>query len=356
MVIWVLDTNFDTVSVIDEYMSFIWTDRYNQPGDFELCMSMNIGLLDIFKKNYYLYISSSDHLMIIETIQVDTDVEEGNFMIIKGRSLESILNRRIVWQQTIFDGNLQNAVKKLISEAIISPSDSNRMISNFIFQDSTDPQITSLSLSAQYTGDDLLEVVQNICDEANIGFRITLNSSNQFVFNLYTGVDRTYDQNDRPYVVFSTDFDNLINTNWITSYENLKTITLVAGEGEGSDRKTTTVGDSSVTGLNRRELFTDARDISSDNGAISDADYYAQLQKRGAEKLQENDNRAIDTFEGSIDHNGVFKYHDDFEIGDIVQFKNEYGIEGKVRIIEYIVSDDREGYQEYPTFEVIEED
>ena len=66
----------------------------------------------------------------------------------------------------------------------------------------------------------------------------------------------------------------------------MKTVTLVGGEGEGADRRYTTVGGGS--GLNRRELFTDARDISSNVGsddALTDAEYMAQLQQRGKEKI-----------------------------------------------------------------------
>lgn len=62
----------------------------------------------------------------------------------------------------------------------------------------------------------------------------------------------------------------------------MKTVTLVGGEGEGAGRRYTTVGGGS--GLNRRELFTDARDISSNVGsddALTDAEYIATNIREG---------------------------------------------------------------------------
>ena len=119
-----------------------------------------------------------------------------------------------------------------------------------------------MKIDTQYTGDNLYEIVNALCVANNIGFKITVNSSNQFVFKLYAGKDRSYDQFDNPYVVFSPNFDNILNTNYMESKSSLKNVTLVGGEGEGSARKYTGVGDTS--GLERREMFTDARDLSSD--------------------------------------------------------------------------------------------
>ena len=220
----------------------------------------------------------SEHVMIVEKIQITSDTEDGNHVTVTGRSLESILDRRIVWGQKLLSGNLQNGIKTLLNENVISPSDSNRKISNFIFKESTDSAITKLKLEAQYTGDNLYDVIQKICEEQGIGFKITLNDEKQFVFELYAGSDRSYDQTENPYVIFSPKFENIINSNYIESKASLKTVTLVGGEGEGAGRRYTTVGGGS--GLNRRELFTDARDISSNVGsddALTDAEYMAYL-------------------------------------------------------------------------------
>ena len=158
------------------------------------------------------------------------------------------------------------------------------------------------------------------------------------------------------YVIFSPKFENVINTNYLESKKTLKTVTLVAGEGEGADRKTTTVACSSGagTGLNRRELYTDARDVSStvDNETLTDAEYKAQLSQRGLENLAEN--IATKSFEGKVETTRMYRYGEDFFLGDMVQIVNEYGIEGKARVTEFIRSQSKEGLDSYPTFVTVE--
>ena len=109
-------------------------------------------------------------------------------------------------------------------------------------------------------------------------------------------------------------------------------MTLVAGEGEGAARRTAIVG--SASGLDRRELFTDARDISSDteDGTLSDAEYMAQLRTKGLKNLA--DHIVTTAFEGEVEVTRLFKYGEDFFIGDIVQIANEYGNEGSAYISE----------------------
>lgn len=351
MELFVLNAVFESIAVIDTYESMIWTDRYNAYGDFEIYFAMDESLLEYIKEDYYLWLKESDHSMIIEDIKIDADTEEGNRLIVTGRSLESILERRIIWGQRVFSGNLQNAIQMMLNENIISPSVADRKIANFIFVPSTDSKITSLTIDNQYTGDDLYTVIKGLCEENNIGFKIVLTDDNQFAFSLYAGADRSYDQTENPYVVFSPNFENIINSNYFSSKAGYRNVTLVAGEGEGASRKTTVVG--SASGLDRRELFTDARDISSDteDGTLSDAEYTAQLRTKGLKNLA--DHMITTAFEGEVEVTRLFKYGEDFFIGDIVQIANEYGNENSAYISELIISNSDEGLSIYPTFKTI---
>lgn len=351
MELFVLNADFESIAVIDTYESMIWTDRYNAYGDFEIYFAMDENLLEYIKEDYYLWLKDSEHSMIIEDINIDADTEEGNRLIVTGRSLESILERRIIWGQRVFSGNLQNAIQTMLNENIISPSVADRKIANFIFVPSTDSKITSLTIDNQYTGDDLYTVIKGLCEENNIGFKIVLTDDNQFAFSLYAGADRSYDQTENPYVVFSPNFENIINSNYFSSKAGYRNVTLVAGEGEGASRKTTVVG--SASGLDRRELFTDARDISSDteDGTLSDAEYIAQLRTKGLKNLA--DHMITTAFEGEVEVTRLFKYGEDFFIGDIVQIANEYGNENSAYISELIISNSDEGLSIYPTFKTI---
>ena len=349
-----LNTSLDAIAIVDDYKSAIWTDRYQEHGDFEIYTPVTPDIITVLKQDYYLQSRDSEHVMIIEKLLIKTDVELGNHITVTGRSLESILKRRIVWKQRSISGNLQNGIKTLLDENVISPSDPDRKIDNFIFEESTDERITKLTIDAQYTGDELYEVIVKLCKEHDLGFKITLNDNKQFVFKLYMGIDRSYEQTENPYVIFSPNFENIVNSNYIESKSALKNVTLIGGEGEGSARRYTTVG--SGVGLERRELFTDARDISSDVGegeVLSEEEYNAKLQQRGEEKLAENID--IVSFEGEVEATMMFRYREDFFEGDVVQIANEYGHETKVRILEMTTSENEQGTSVYPTFSTITE-
>ena len=349
-----LNTSLDAISVVDDYESAIWTDRYQEHGDFEIYTPVTVDVLNVFKQDYYLLNRDSEHVMIVEKLLIKTDVELGNHITVTGRSLESILKRRIVWKQRSVSGNLQNGIKTLLDENVISPEDEDRKIDNFIFEESTDERITGLTIDTQYTGDELYDVIVKLCKEHDIGFKITLNNNKQFVFKLYMGTDRSYEQTSNPYVIFSPNFENIVNSNYLESRSALKNVTLVGGEGEGSERRYTIVG--SAKGLDRRELFTDARDVSprtEDDKVLTEDEYNALLQQRGQEKLKENID--INSFEGEIEATMMFRYREDFFEGDVVQIANEYGHEAKVRILEMTTSENEQGTSVYPTFSTITE-
>lgn len=348
----ILDQNFETIDFADEYESRIWTDRYCGFGDFEIYTPVSIRGLQTLLPDSYIWSKDSEHLMVIEDVVITSDVELGSRLKVTGRSLESILERRIIWAQTILTGNFQNGIQQLLNENVISPVDPDRQISNFIFIPSTDPAITGLTIEAQFYGENLYDAMVALCAEKDLGFKVTLSDTNQLVFELYAGADRSYDQFLNPYVIFSQKFENLANSNYIESTRPKRTVSLVGGEGEGTARKTTVVG--SGADLERREVFTDASSVSSsvDGGTLTPEEYTAQLEQKGLEVLASA--VAIKSFEGQAETTLVFRYGRDFFMGDIVQIVNEYGLESRTRVTEFIQSHSLTGMESYPTFSTIQ--
>lgn len=364
----VLDTNFDQVAVVDAYKSFIWTDRFDEPGDFELYIPMNDTLPQIYQKGYYLWNADSEHLMIIESRNLETDPEEGAFYAVSGRSIESILDRRVIWNKTEFTmaenstdrPNLQNGIKKLLDENVIVCSDMPvRKIDNFIFETNNDEAVTKLTFEASYLGEDLLSVVKKLCQENEIGFKVVLNDNDQFVFKLYAGADRSYNQTVNPYVMFSPNYKNLSNAQYTDSDKPMKNVVLVVGETEtDSDGNVTSRIDyefGSAVGLDRRETFTDASSLKleDDDGGIRTAEEYeALLRKRGIDALMEN--TYVSAFSGEVHPSVMYTYGKDYNMGDIVQVEDGYGHEAVARITEFIQSHDQNGMTAYPTFTIIQ--
>lgn len=355
MDLYVLNESLETVDVIDSFKSLIWIERYSEYGDFELYLNANKDNIRKLKMNYYLWRQDSTYLMIIEEIKTEADAENGNYLTVSGRSLESLLLRRICWSTVVLDGYLPGQVKKIFDQNIISPTDPKRKFPNFIYEIPSDERITNLKIQMQFTGETVYDAIKKICDKFKFGFRILLNNQNKFAFQIYMGIDRSYAQNKNPYVVFSPNFDNIINSEYYHSTLNVSNLALVAGEGEGSDRKTLVVGNTENSGFYRRELYVDARDLSetdSDGNQLGTDAYNALLSQRGNEKLSEY--KEEKRFDDQVETTQMYRYGEHFFMGDIVQIENEYNMEAKTRIIEYVRSESDSGIESYPTFEILE--
>lgn len=183
---WVLDSNFRAISLLDVYISLIWTERYNSAGDFELIARPEFLAEKGLYAGNYISLPDSETVMRVEDHEIDTDPEEGNTLVVTGKSLESILSQRIVWTHTYLDGSLQEAVRKLIVEAIINPSNTKRKIDNFIFRRSWDPEIVTPVVDSEFFGETLEKAIQDMLAVENLGYKITLDKSgHDFVEDCY---------------------------------------------------------------------------------------------------------------------------------------------------------------------------
>lgn len=364
MEIRVLNKSLLAIGIIEEFESMIWTDRYTSFGEFELYTNMSRGILPFVKRDYYLQIPESDRLMVIESINVRTNPETGDKIVVRGRSFESVLDRRIVLQQTLIDGSWQDAIERLLDENAIDSSQPQRNIPNLVFSASTDPVITALLLEAQYDSEGLYATIQYLCEKDSIGFKIALNSSNQHVFSLYAGVDRSYNQTERPYVVFSPRFDNIINTDFYHDKSLRKTYSLLFGDASaGTPHRIEAFPEPKaiyipLSGLNRREMFIDAGHISKfyegTTIELPIEDYIEQVREYGRKILRKN--VAFTQFEGEADTTNSYVYGVDFSLGDIVQVEDDYGHEAQSRITEITFSENLNGKYTIPTFRNLEEE
>jgi hypothetical protein len=359
MIINILDQSFNRVGVVDDFISVIWRPAYYDVGDFELYINATSEAVELLQPDYYLVrdkdvsVDSAGNVtyrnvMIIKNFTIETGVDEGDRFIFTGRELKFLLNKRIVWQQTTLSGKTEKAIRKLVNDNAISPSDSNRVIPHLILGAESGLADT---IDKQVTGDKLDTCITEICTAYNYGWDVYIYNTN-LVFIVYAGVDRSYAQTDRPYVVFSDSFDNIINSTYERRSEEYANCTLIAGEGEGVARITTTVNNT-LSGLERTEIFTDARDLSRNEGSEDEIDsttYLKLLVERGRENIAALE--VTEGFSGEVETVGSFTYGIDFDLGDIVTVINRYGITKNVKVLSAIESVDDTGSKLIPQFNI----
>ena len=336
------------VDIIEEPTSAIWTRRYNKPGEFEIYTPATAELLDLIAEDCYITREGDNSVMVVERVELTTDAENGNFVKITGRSAACLLDRRIILEQTTLSGRVDRAIYKIIDENAINPANSARRLPLTM----EIPDVMADAIKAQHTGTNLLTAIEEICAAYGLGFRVVSDSKTEIVLRLelYVGTDRSAAQAENSPVFFSQEFENLVSSNYAFDVSKYKNVAIVAGEGEGKARKRATIGEAS--GLLRRELYVDARDMSTNEGEISDADYTAQLEARGVEKLAET--QTTEVFGGEVDTVNTFTLDVDYTVGDIVTVENEYGIRIDTRISAIPEYWDENGYATDCVFEGME--
>ncbi len=374
----VLDKNYDGIAMIDTFTSAIWTVRYDEAGDFEIYTPVRLDYLQAMQIGNYLWNRDSDRLMIIETIEIETDAEQGPQLIITGRSLESILDRRVITNSATLTGSLPVVIEEILSNEIIRSG--VRQIPGFIYTRTKDPRITSLNVEFTARGENVYDTICSLCQTYKLGFKVTPHGKGGFNFELYMGADRSYNQNENPYVVFSPSFENLLNSNYIKSFKSYKNAIYAVGtyqkevivknkykndEGDWVVEEQTTYEEAEVTtwgysesntpsGLTRREMFIDNGGVNDgEQGGSADAWNTINHQKAITEL---SGHQTTTAFEGELEATRQYVYGEDFTIGDIVQVENEFGITGTVYISEIVFSQDANGITITPTFTSTEDE
>jgi len=164
-------------------------------------------------------------------------------------------------------------------------------------------------------------------------------------FEVYTGDNRTTAQRTFPATVFSPDLDNLSGVTQLTSTAALKTEARVLSVNGGA----TVFGigqDPYAQGFAKRQLYVDARDVTLPAGD----ELNAVLQQRGLEALANA--QTVYSFDGQIAQS-AFEYGEDYNLGDVVEERNNTGFGNKMRVTEQIFVSDDQGERSYPTLSLI---
>lgn len=346
MDIYVLDGLNGVKSIVENFKSAIWNVQYSGKSDFTLvapATNQNINSLTI---GAYLVraddVSANEfkNVMIIEGLQIDISPEDGWLITATGRSLKALLCRRVIWQQANLSGRAEASIRSLITSEVISPSAANRAISNFILGADAGLQAT---LDTQCFGENLGDWVEAVCTSLGYGWDITI-INNKYVFKMYEGIDRTTGASQ---VVFTPSLDNLLSSSYRNNKSEYHNAALVGGEGEGTSKRTASVG--TASGLDRFETYIDGSSVSSNGEIITLQTYLNMLKGYGQTELDQSKLNS-ESFEGEVEYSGIYTLNQDYFLGDLVMIINELNISATARINEIIYAEDENGASVVPTF------
>lgn len=359
-----LDGSRQPAKLVENYDSLIWTERFNTVGDFQIQTGDIDRFMTILPEGTLVSLRESNVPMVVETHNIVRKKGKGANLIIKGRSFESILDRRIAIAAVAGGTNDWNVVAKIPSDVayyIINKICVTGILSaNDIFPAS----LVQFNAPADYltsTGPNrsfsvpkgnLLSAVltflqaEALADATTIpatpavvphGIRAVRPSAagTAIAVQIYTGTDRTAT------VYFDGTRDLLDDGSYLFSKVGSATSAVVLG---ASTAITLEGGVSAPSGIDRRVILVD--------GTTSGVSDETTLKEHGKMSLADASKTSI--FDGSINQDlSPYVYGVDYNLGDIVRLVGDYGVDSKARVTEYIRAEDATGVKSYPTLSTI---
>ena len=352
--------NISLEAVCDSFSSLLWDIEYYKCGEFEVYIAASPRNIEIFQTGRIVgRDDDKEHFGLIESVELETDAEDGDYLIVKGRFLMCLLERRIIYPTFNFT--------KLVSysQIVMNVVQYNACISGIskipglvVGCSSGNCWIVKTKLQVSY--DNLMEWVYTICEKiggtANIRLSKVDNEQYEMIFELSQGTDRSTLQKINPHIIFSDRYNNLLSFTYFTDTSVKKNYAYVLGKGEGEKRKRTTYFEGSEpSSLDRYEVYVDAKDISDEeqeNGEtkpLSEKEYSELLKEKGKQNLAPTKTKS----ESQIAVQSTqFQYGVDYFVGDFVTVEHHrFGIrQNKIQLVGMIESFDRNGRNLTPTF------
>ncbi len=347
-------------AICDSFSSLLWDIEYYSCGVFEVYIAANPRNIGIFQTGKIIgRDDDKDHFGLIESVKIETDAENGDYLIVSGRFLMCLLERRIIYPTLSFTS--EKTYAEIVWTAVTNNAINakNRTIPGLALgtvSGSCWEQKTKLQVSY----DNLMCWIYTICEKIGGTANIRLSKINgeqyEMLFDLSDGTDRSILQDENPHIIFSDGYTNLLSFTYSSDISVQRNFAYVLGKGEGEQRQRTTYCDSDEpTLLDRYEVYVDAKDMADEqqeNGEskpISEDEYIELLKERGKENIVQ----PLTASESQIAVQSTqFRYSADFFVGDYVTVEHQrFGlIQPKMQLIGMIESFDQNGRSLTPTF------
>lgn len=319
------------VAIIKTYNYVTYSDGLREQGSFQLIIPTSEESLEHLTIGNYIWFEGE----IMGVIKAVTDYEDQDTKItISGYLLNHLLTYRSNLVTHKMYETVGNVARQNFVDLFVLPQDTRRTIPGFTLSSRIEDVTKFPEKSTwQNTGDTFFDCVSNMFDHYGLGFELVPELQNYdennewrvniayFKFRVLTPHDRTFgnSEGNKP-IVFSFDLNNVLWLQYEEDDTGYKTTAVVASEGEAEERKIIEVGDTEISGIDRIELYVDARDIQSDSDPeepLTEEELEELMQERGLQKLSECVKYI--TFDGSINADGMsYVYGTDFYKGDYV--------------------------------------
>lgn len=299
----------DPVSVLDAYETLSYTHGHYAPGSFELTTNKETSHVSDLIVGRILRIGEDDTKSVIINSITKTMDQTGNTILrVTGKETWSILERRVVlpsgaaYFTTTTTTPVETGIKTLIA-TYAGPAATvvgARLSKLNIVADGA--RGSAYAFSERFSN--VLEAVSKALLATNSGLMVTLNhTTKKWDLDWTAGTDRTAT------VTLSSKFNTAQKATVSESDTALRNLVIAAGQGEGVNRNIRLLYNTTEpTDMDRREIFRDMRDLSTDSS----------IDQRAAQVLAEQS--YTKTIEVSPLAYSRIVYGRDYAVGDKITF------------------------------------
>lgn len=311
-----LDSNFEIVSLLS-YTNLQWSRKYNEPGIF----SVEIPLNQYDTRFHYLYTKDRQEMGVIEQIYY---TDEGSFRSINlsGFFLENELNHHIVFKKGTdniknspvwvnYEGNAEDVAYKFFEgfKTITFDNDGVEVTSRMEIDSGTN-QNRGKNANHERCGERLGDKIYHILKASEMSYSVKYDFvTSKKIFEVWSGKDRTQDQNINNPVTFSTNYGNIKKPKVLIDKTEYRNVCVVENQTDDSVF-TQIVSNADVNEIKR---FVYIRSALNKADYSTDQLFYSAMKAEGRAELSERIqiiNVEFDAIEGS------YEYMKDFDLGD----------------------------------------
>ena len=334
--------------LIEDYKSVIWNEKYADFGNFELVIAPNHPLALDLVPGTMVASTESQRLVLIRKIERTTDPDGSTLLKITGRTMESLLGDRLIFQgfepePLTYRGPLGDIIKSLAARALGSNAYANAdRISNIrVLNNTTDNE----SMTVEVKTGSFLEILKNLCAIKRFGFIFRPNSDGGYTFTIE---QMTIRRN----IKFSTLDGTLRSPRYVIDESEYKNVAYVTSKDHAALQIVSRNVALNISGFDRRVLYVEASDVDPAN-YNSTSELEKVLRARGRSALSEH--QRIIYVDGDISEDDRYKYFDDYYLGDLVEFTGFRNTTNDAQIVEYTWVSDERGIRSYPTYQLLED-
>lgn len=304
----VLDENYQELGSITSFEGIRWTRKFKEPGEYMLILLADY--FDLIMNGAIFDIDGKDETGLIQIIDFNESTKK---VTVTGKFIEKLLDDRIINETQNLYGNMESNIRNLVNTFCIS----NRPIPLLELGENT---TLGPTIRIQTRGPTVMKKTYTIANTYDCSIKLAYQYlGNKIVFSVWKGKDRTQNQSENSFAIFSENEGNVLSASYYKNRADYKNFAYIAGEGEGDARIVTTV-DLREPGEALKELWVDAKDIQMEEG-MTEAEYLEALQVRGTEKLAEH--RTVETISFEVNGNSNLIYKTDYDLGDKVTYQDD---------------------------------